>query len=178
MKAKKNIFESQWMLIGEIIALASLFVAYRKSESEFVYVCYIILILAIPFFIAGVISVTRYNKILKCGQVVQAEIQPQTFQVKADYNGTSQFEYACKYNAQYYKSTVSVKNENKQKMFDYMKQNPTIQMVLDKEHDKHIIFIKQYLKDVCNCIDGYFCPSIANYIIAILIVICAIIIVL
>ena len=68
MKDKKNIFESQWTLIGEIIALASLFVAYRKSESEFVYVCYIILILAIPFFIAGVISVTRYNKILKCGQ--------------------------------------------------------------------------------------------------------------
>lgn len=166
---KKNIFESQWTMIGNVIMLASLIVALRV-ENEFTYVCYMFLILAIPFYILGLVSVIQYNNIVTKGEKRKAEILPQSFQLKKSYRGTSQFEYICRDRTQYYKGIVSVKDKDVEKMQKYVKVTPDIDVVVDDGNNKSIILIKPYLNQVCYCLDGYFCEAKINYIMCAIVV--------
>lgn len=161
---KKSIFESQWTLFGNVIVLSALGVGLRKIDSEYRYVCYLVLMLAIPFYVMGIISVIRYNAVIERAQIIKAEILPQALRLKRSYRGMSQFNYTCRYNSNYFKGTFSVKNKDVEKVEAYVRANPEINVAFDYINNRNVIMIQQYLESVCYSLEEYFCSPAANYI--------------
>lgn len=170
----KNIFESQWILIGNVIVFGCLIFGLIEIGNRYRYICYLILILAIPFYLFGIISLIKYNKVLEKGKRINAEILPESIKLKVAYRGMSQFYYVCRYNTQYFKGTFSIKNRDVPKIERYIQSNSCIEVIVDYTNNRNIILIKEYLKNVCYCLDDYFCPPYFNHILIILIAILAI----